>query len=132
MKRNNFTRLAASLSAYQKTLGGRITLREAIHANFDTWHPTDSRIFERAFNLNPTFPVYNADGSYAQLNGTNTENPVEILNNRTDDQKRHRLLGYFKVDYEFIPGLTATANISYEYNRATSGLYKPTYSRMEG
>ena len=132
VKRNNFTRLAASLSAYQKTLGGRITLKEAIHANFDTWHPTDSRIFERAFNLNPTFPVYNPDGSYAQLNGTNTENPVEILNNRTDDQKRHRLLGYFKVDYEFISGLTATANISYEYNRATSGLYKPTYARMEG
>lgn len=132
VKKNYFTRLAGSLTAFQKALNGRLRLEEAINANFDTWHPSDSRIYERAFNLNPTIPVYNPDGSYTQINGTNTENPVEIMNNRSDDHKRHRFLGYFKLDYEFLPGLTGSVNTSYEYNQATSGMYKPSTAKMEG
>lgn len=132
VKRNNMTRLAGSLSAFQYGLNKRLRFEEGINANFDTWHPTDTRIFERALNLNPTFPVYNTDGSYAQLNGTNTENPVEILNNRTDDHKRHRFLGYLKGEVDIVDGLKATTDVSYEFNHATGGLYKPTYARMEG
>ena len=111
---------------------GKLRLEEAINANFDTWHPTDGRIFERAFNLNPTVPVYNPDGSFTQISGTNTENPVELLTKRNDDHKRHRFLGYFKADYELLPGLTASANLSYEFNQATSGMYKPNDAKMEG
>ncbi len=129
---NNFNRLSASISAYQTGLNGRLHIDEGINANFDSWHPTDTRIFERMANLNPTFPVYNADGSFAQLNGTNTENPVEINSDRTNDQKRHRFLGYTKVDLDVIEGLKATANGSYEYQNTTGGLYKPTYAQMEG
>ena len=111
---------------------GKLRLEEAINANFDTWHPTDGRIFERAFNLNPTVPVYNPDGSFTQISGTNTENPVELLTKRNDDHKRHRFLGYFKADYELLPGLTASANLSYEFNQATSGMFKPNDAKMEG
>lgn len=132
IKRNNMNRLAGSLSAYQTGLKSRLRLEEGINANFDSWHPVDTRIFERMCNLQPTFPVYNQDGSYAQLNGTNTENPVELNNNRTDDQKRHRFLGYAKADLNIADGLTATVNTSYEYNSVKGGLYKPTYARMEG
>lgn len=132
VKRNYFTRLAGSLSAFQKLMKGKLRLEEAINANFDTWHPTDGRIFERAFNLNPTVPVYNPDGSFTQISGTNTENPVELLTKRNDDHKRHRFLGYFKADYELLPGLTASANLSYEFNQATSGMFKPNDAKMEG
>ena len=111
---------------------GKLRLEEAINANFDTWHHTDGRIFERAFNLNPTVPVYNPDGSFTQISGTNTENPVELLTKRNDDHKRHRFLGYFKADYELLPGLTASANLSYEFNQATSGMFKPNDVKMEG
>ena len=132
VKRNNMNRLAGSLSAFQYGLNNRLRFEEGINANFDSWHPTDTRIFERSINLNPTFPVYNPDGSYAQLNGTNTENPVEILNNRTDNHKRHRFLGYLKAEAEIIDGLKATTDLSYEFNHTTGGTYKPTYARMEG
>lgn len=132
VKRNYFTRLAGSISAFQKLMKGKLRLEEAINANFDTWHPTDGRIFERAFNLNPTVPVYNPDGSFTQISGTNTENPVELLTKRNDDHKRHRFLGYFKADYELLPGLTASANLSYEFNQATSGMFKPNDAKMEG
>lgn len=132
IERNTMNRLAGSLSAYQTGLNGRLRLDEGINANFDSWHPVDNRIFERMTNLQPTFPVRNQDGSYAQLNGTNTENPVELNNNRTEDRKRHRFLGYFKAELTIMDGLTATVNTSYEQNQTKAGLYKPTYARMEG
>lgn len=132
IERNNMNRLAGSLSAYQTGLNGRLRLDEGINANFDSWHPIDTRIFERMINLNPTFPVYNPDGSYAQLSGTNTDNPVEINNNRTEDRKRHRFLGYIKAELDIIDGLKGVVNTSYEYNQATGGIYKPTTAQMEG
>ena len=132
IKRNNMNRLAGSLTAYQTAWQGRLRLDEGINANFDRWHPIDTRIFERMVNLQPTFPVYNPDGSYAQLNGTNTENPVEINNNRTDDQKRHRFLGYLKMELNVIDGLKGTVNTSDEQNSVVGGIYKPSYARMGG
>lgn len=132
IKRNNMERLAGSFSGFQYGLNGHLRMEAGVNANFDKWNPIDSRIFERELNLNPTFPVRNSDGSFAQLNGTNTENPVELNTNRTQDNKRHRFLGYGKVELEIISGLKATANGSYEFQHTTGGLFKPTYAQMEG
>lgn len=132
IKRNDMNRLAGSLSGYQTGWQGRLRMEAGINANFDSWHPIDSRIFERMTNLNPTFPVRDQNGNFAQIGGTNTENPVEINTNRTEDQKRHRFLGYGKVELELLKGLKALANGSYEYQSTEGGLYKPTYAMMEG
>lgn len=125
-------RLAASVSAYQYGLNNRLRLEAGINSNFDSWHPIDARIFEREVNLNPTVPVYNPDGSFTQISGTNTENPVEINANREQHNKRHRYLGYAKIELEILKGLKAVANGSYEFQHTTGGIYKPTYARMEG
>jgi len=130
--RNNMNRLAASVSAYQYGLNNRLRLEAGINSNFDSWHPIDARIFEREVNLNPTVPVYNPDGSFTQISGTNTENPVEINTNREQHNKRHRYLGYAKIELEILKGLKAVANGSYEFQHTTGGIYKPTYARMEG
>ncbi len=130
--RNSMNRLAGSLAAYQTGWNGRLRIEAGINANFDSWHPIDNRIFERMTNLNPTFPVYDQNGDFAQIGGTNTENPVEINANRADDQKRHRFLGYGKVELDLVKGLKAVANGSYEYQSTEGGLYKPTYAMTEG
>lgn len=132
IERNSMNRLAGSIAGYQTGWEGRLRIDVGINANFDSWHPIDNRIFERMTNLNPTFPVKDANGEYAQIGGTNTENPAEINANRADDQKRHRFLGYGKVELELIKGLKAVANGSYEYQSTQGGLYKPTYAMMEG
>lgn len=132
IERNDMNRLAGSLSAYQTGWNGRLRMDAGINANFDKWNPIDTRIFERMANMNPTFPVRNPDGSFAQIGGTNTENPVELNTNRTDDQKRHRFLGYGKVELEFFKDLKGVANGSYEYQSTEGGIYKPSYAQMEG
>ena len=132
IKSSQLERLGASISAFQYGLNNKLKMEAGINTNFDTWTPLDTRIFERTYNLNPTIPVTNLDSSFTYIGGTNYENPVEIITNRTSENTRHRLLGYGKAELEIIKGLKAVANLSYEYNSMQGRLYKPSYAVMEG
>lgn len=132
VKNTKLERLALSVSGYQYGMNEKLKIEAGLNTNFDKWNPLDTRIFERAMNLNPTIPVYNPDGSFTKIGGTKYDNPVEINTNRFADNTRHRLLGYGKAELEIISGLKAIANVSYEYNSMQSRLYKPSYAVMEG
>lgn len=132
IKGNKMNRLSGSVSGHQYGLNKRLKLDVGITGSIDQWNPIDNRIFERAANLNPTAPVKYDDGDFFQIGGTLTENPVEILTNRTNDDSRHRLLGYGKIDLDIIEGLKGTAIGSYEYNSYQRRFYLPTYAHMDG
>ncbi|KAA6317438.1 TonB-dependent receptor SusC, partial [termite gut metagenome] len=132
MKRSSMNRLAGSVSTHQYALDKRLKAEVGVNGSFDNWHPIDLRILERAANLNPTVPVRDRFGEYTSIGGTNTENPVELLNNRTFDDSRHRFLGYGKIEFEILKGLKAVGNGSYEYNSYQRRFYVPTYAVMEG
>ncbi len=125
-------RLAGSLAAHQYGFDKHLKLEMGMTGSVDKWNPIDTRIFERAANLNPTVPVKDQNGNYTSIGGTNTENPVELNNNRFADDSRYRFLGYGKIEVELMKGLKATANGSYEYNSAQRRFYLPTYAMMEG
>ncbi|MGK4567744.1 TonB-dependent receptor domain-containing protein [Flavobacterium sp. 3HN19-14] len=77
-------------------------------------------------------PVRNAEGEFTSVGGTLNENPVEILENRTADNKRTRLLGYFKTEATLFSDLKAVVNLSLEHNAMTGSTYKPSYAVLEG
>lgn len=133
IKKSGLERLSGNVNAYQYLGDNKdVKFDMGLFANIDKWHPIDYRIFERAYNLNPTIPVYDKNGNFTNVNYTLYENPVEILTNRTVDNERHRLLGYFKTEVKFLNDFQAVANISLEHNAAKGGTYKPTYAIMEG
>lgn len=132
VKTTSLERLNASLSAYQYGLNDKLKFELGLNANRDTWKPLDYRIFQRAYNLSPTIPVYDANGNFTEVGGTNYENPVEILTNRTTRNFRNRLLGYAKAELELLPGLKSVTNISYEFNSLKENEYKPTDAVLEG
>lgn len=132
VKTTQMERLAANVSMYQYALDKKLKFDVGIFANIDKWHPLDYRIFERAFNLNPTIPVRDANGNFTQVGGTLYENPVEILTNRTADSERHRILGYFKTEATLFTGLKAVMNLSLEHNALKGNTYKPSYAVLEG
>jgi iron complex outermembrane receptor protein len=132
VKRTGLERLGASVSAHHYALNKKLKLEAGVHTNFDKWNTLDNRIFLRSYNLNPTIPVKDANGEYTLIAGTNYENPVEIMNDRNADNKRHRLLGYGNAELEITKELKGVVNVSYEYNSAQAGLYKPTYAVLEG
>jgi iron complex outermembrane receptor protein len=125
IKTSSLQRLASGLTAYQYGLNNRLKLETSLHFNTDNYHPVDLSIYERAYNLNPTLPV-TQNGIYTQIGGTNNNNPVELLQNRTDDQSRTRLLAYLKAELEIIDGLKGVVNGSYEYNTQQGRYYLPS------
>ncbi|MDR3217516.1 MAG: TonB-dependent receptor [Dysgonamonadaceae bacterium] len=127
IKTSSLRRLAGSVTAYQYGLNNHLKLETGIHANTDNYHPVDMSIYERAYNLNPTLPV-KQNGEFTQIGGTNNNNPVELLENRKDDQSRTRLLAYAKAELAIIDGLKGTVNGSYEYNTQQGRYYLPTYA----
>lgn len=132
IKTTGLERLSANVSGYQYALDKALKFDTGIFANIDKWHPLDYRIFERSFNLNPTIPVRDGNGNYTEVGGTLNENPVEILNNRTADSERHRVLGYFKTEAKFLNDFQAVLNLSLEHNAMQGDQYKPSYAVMEG
>lgn len=127
IKTSSLTRLAGGLTAYQYGLNNRLKLEASVHANTDKYNPVDMSIYQRAYNMNPTLPVMQ-DGIYTQIGGTESNNPVEVLNNRKDDQTRTRLLAYAKAELEIIEGLKGVVNGSYEYNTQQGRFHRPSYA----
>lgn len=131
IKTSEMKRLSASATGYLYGLNDHLKLEAGLHFTSDKWNPIDMGIYERAYNLNPTLPVKNEDGSYTQIGGTNNNNPVELLMNRADDSSRKRLLAYGKAELEIIDGLKGVANASYEYNSQQGRYYRPSYAFTE-
>lgn len=132
VKTTGLERLSANISTYQYALDKVLKFDAGLFANIDKWHPLDYRIFERAFNLNPTIPVYNENGDFTEVGGTLYENPVEILTNRIVDNKRHRILGYFKTEAKLFNDFQVVVNLSMEHNAMQGSTYKPSYAVLEG
>ncbi|WP_345146949.1 TonB-dependent receptor [Flavobacterium ginsengiterrae] len=133
IKKSGLERISGNVTAYQYLGDNKdVKFDMGLFANIDKWNPIDYRIFERSYNLNPTIPVYDSNGNFTNVNYTLYENPVEILTNRTVDNERHRLLGYFKTEVKFLNDFLAVANVSLEHNAMKGGTYKPTYAIMEG
>lgn len=132
IKTTTLQRLSGSLSAYQYGLNDKLKFQIGLNTSTDDWQPLDYRIFQRAYNLSPVIPIYDNNGDFTSVGGTNYENPVEILTNRTAKDKRHRLLGYFKGELDVVTGLKAVINLSYELNSHKGNLYKPTFAVLEG
>lgn len=132
IKTSELDRLSGSISGYQYGLNEKLKLQIGLNASVDNWKPLDYRIFQRSYNLSPVIPVYDEFGEFTSVGGTNYENPMEILTNRTAKDKRHRLLGYLKAELDIIEGLKAVGNLSYELNSHKGNLYKPTYAVLEG
>lgn len=132
IKTTELERLSGNISGYQYAFDKKLKFDMGLFANIDKWHPLDYRIFERAFNLNPTIPVYDQNGNFTEIGGTLNENPVEILTNRTVDNERHRLLGTFKTEAKLFNDFTAVLNLSLEHNATQGSTYKPSYAVMEG
>ncbi len=132
IKTTGLERLSASVSNYQYALDKALKFDIGLFANIDKWNPLDYRIFERAYNLNPTIPVRDNSGAFTSVSGTLYENPVEILTNRDVDSERHRLMGYFKTEVNIFNGLQGVINTSLEHNATKGSTYKPSFAVLEG
>ena len=89
--------------------------------------------FGTALTINPTFPIYNEDGSYYQPTApTNATNPVEAMLNKTANGQRLYTTGVASIKANLIKGsihnLSSTLTYSLDYNDYKSNNYTPIES----
>ncbi|MCB9329450.1 MAG: TonB-dependent receptor [Lewinellaceae bacterium] len=65
-----------------------------------------------SYVFNPTYPVYNADGSYTQILPFRT-NPVSYSTQILDELTNRRLIGDFSASYRIFNPLTFKVNVGY-------------------
>jgi iron complex outermembrane receptor protein len=66
-----------------------------------------------ALKLNPTYPIYNSDGTYYQ-NSTTQRNPLAMLNLTNDVTSTDHLMGNISAEYEIIKGLKYKINVGFD------------------
>ena len=96
----------------------------------ETW---GQNVFNSALTINPTFPVYNEDGSFYQpTSPTNASNPLQRLLNDKSEGKRNYILGTGEVKYNIWSNdehaVSASASYSHNYNDLNQGYYSPSTS----
>ena len=89
--------------------------------------------FGTALTINPTFPIYNEDGSYYQPTApTNATNPVEAMLNKTANGQRLYTTGAVSLKANFIRtdvhSFSSTVTYSLDYNDYKSNSYTPIES----
>ena len=94
--------IMAKLAANQKALDGWLDLQY----DFSYMNYTNNYFcgdFETAATLNPTYPIYNADGSYFIPSGTITRNPVADANQKSSYRQGNFFRGSVKASINIKP-----------------------------
>lgn len=112
---SNREEMIAKLAANQKTLDGWLNLQY----DFSYMHYRNDYFcgdFETAAILNPTYPIYNADGSYFIPSGTVTKNPVADANQQESYQDGNFFRGSVKatVNVKPVKGLKLNGFAAFE------------------
>lgn len=90
-------------------------------------------MFDTALTLNPTLPVYNADGTYYQpTSPTGVYNPVSVLKENNSNGDRIYLLGNADVQWNILKlehhNLSTSLSYQMQYNDYKNNYYTPISS----
>jgi len=114
-------KLNGKIKVTQKAFDGRLNLEGSLVAS----HIEDQRTaigetggFEgdlilSALKLNPTFPIFNPDGTYYQA-AIDRRNPVAMVNLFDDQTQTDRILANMSAEFEIIPNLRYRLNLGFD------------------
>lgn len=71
-----------------------------------------------ALKLNPTYPIFNADGTYYQLSDQ-VRNPVAMIDLTNDNTQTDRVLANLSATLQLVKGLKYKVNLSTDQTKAT-------------
>ena len=93
--------------------------------SFDTRNFANYGAIAQSLNENPTYPVYNDDGTYFQhdVQFHLQWNPVANVYQNTYNTKEKRFLGTVNAAYHILPSLTASVTYSLTKNDALGGSF---------
>ncbi len=123
--RDNYqNRLNMRFSASQKALKDKLLLTLLGSITQRDYQPTDTRNFVLAYNMVPTYPVKNNDGTWFESTDYDQGNPVHNIVENYDKRKNN--INYFnlKADLEIINNLLFSVNAYYQRQSTDRSRYR--------
>ncbi len=126
-------RLSARLNVRHTMRDNKLKLGLKINPSFVTRSNTPQfqragyfgGVFTNVLKMNPTYPVYNDDGSYYEYSTTTIRNPVALLEETTDVGEDIRVLSIVTAEYELIPKLRAKTTMGLDLESYSRNVYEP-------
>jgi len=126
VEKSGLTKYNGSFKASKKLLNDKLTIAtnvslsrtENVRAPFGETGGYEGDILISALRGNPTFPVFNSDGTYYQHSPT-YRNPMAMIDLTDDKTITDRVLGNFNATYKIIEGLTYKLNLGFDRTSAT-------------
>ena len=127
-------RINTRFSINQKALDNKLDLNISGGLNQRDYQATDTRNFVLAYNVVPTLPVYNEDGTWWDSDEYDQGNPVRNMTFNKFPRKTGLIYVNGKANLTIIPGLTAGVNFykerfSYDYGAYTDS--RTRYGRAD-
>ena len=121
IKKSGLKRLTSRLNLTQKFLNDKLRFDiDVTYSNVKNQYPPltnnagyQGSLMGAAITFNPTYPVYNADGTFYDP-GDGNRNPAEMLAYFNDNDKNNRLLTNVSGSYEIVKGLVYKATFGYD------------------
>ena len=125
---SNKDRLNARLNLDSRALDGKLKIGFSFSTSQSNADLQNDAALGFIYNMRPTDPVYNPDGTYFQLPGTFSNfNPLAVLENNLRNEKLRDLLGNVSLAYSITPELTARiAGTLRTQGKDQSGIAKST------
>ncbi len=128
VKENDIQRLNADVNFVQRAIDDKLTVNFSLLATYEDYKDVAylGDLWTYVYNLNPTMPVYNEDGTYFQPYLLANYNPLSELEQVSMDKSRQYTQGRIAVDYKFTPWLSAGVSGAMSRNNFISGYYTPS------
>lgn len=126
IKKTGMEKLSGRLNVSTKTLNDRLTIDASLTAarTNDQRAPlgesggVEGDLILSALKLNPTYPVYSADGTFYQVSDQ-VRNPLAMIELTDDNTQTDRLLGNITGTLNLFKGLNYKFNLSVDDTKAT-------------
>ncbi|WP_162055267.1 SusC/RagA family TonB-linked outer membrane protein [Pontibacter pamirensis] len=143
---SGFDRLNARLNLTQKALNDKLEVQLLLSQQISNKNYVDYFAFLAAGRLNPTFPIYNDNGTYLQPGvegfdeyngerlpgGFEIENPVARMNQLTNEAREKQTLANLKAFLEPVEGLKFGVNTSINNFNRNYGFFRPSIWKANG
>lgn len=140
LKTSEFKRTTVSVALNPTLLDDHLKLNINANGTFIKNRFANRGAIGAAVQMDPTKPVYSNDDSFGGyyawlgnggvLNSMATNNPVALLEQRTDKSNANRIYGNFQADYKFhfLPELHANLNLGLDNSDNDGTVYVPNFA----
>jgi len=116
-------RLNGRINVNHKAIDDKLNVRLSLTASQANYRGANYGLFGNAARFNPTKPVFDENGEYTTFNEFGLDNPLNILDTDTQENKSKVVLANIFAEYEVLEGLKVGGRAAWKVEDSNSGKY---------